>query len=104
VTAEEKTEVVENCAHLEKLRLSKVLPYALTEHGALMAASVLNSEKAVETSLFVIHNFVRHREMDELGVRTGDIGVPTFAMHSIRELAGSLDACYLHAALRHYYA
>lgn len=31
----------------------------------------------------------------ELGVKTLDIGVATFAMHSIRELAGSKDACYL---------
>ena len=38
-------------------------PHAFSEHGALMAASVLNSPKAVETSLFVIRAFVRLREM-----------------------------------------
>ncbi len=63
LTPEEKAEVVANCDHLEKLKFSKALPYAFTEHGALMAASVLNSEKAVETSLFVIRAFVRLREM-----------------------------------------
>ncbi|MGB5324807.1 MAG: M18 family aminopeptidase [Pseudomonadales bacterium] len=39
----------------------------------------------------------------ELGVRTLDIGVPTFAMHSIRELAGSADTAYLYRALRAFY-
>jgi aspartyl aminopeptidase len=38
-----------------------------------------------------------------LGVRTVDIGVPTFAMHSIRELAGSQDAAYLIKVLTHYF-
>ena len=36
----------------------------------------------------------------EIGVRTIDIGVPTFGMHSIRELAGSRDAFYLYQVLK----
>lgn len=36
----------------------------------------------------------------ELGVKTIDIGVPTFAMHSIRETAGTWDAYYLFRALK----
>lgn len=41
LNAAEKTEVVANCDHLAKLKFSKVLPYAFTEHGAIQAASVL---------------------------------------------------------------
>jgi aspartyl aminopeptidase len=40
----------------------------------------------------------------ELGVTTLDIGVPTFAMHSVRELAGSRDAWLLYRILRRYFA
>lgn len=39
----------------------------------------------------------------EVGVKTLDVGVPTFAMHSIRELAGSLDAWYLYRVLSVFY-
>jgi hypothetical protein len=39
------------------------LPYAFTEHGAIMAASVLNSPRAVETSVQVVRAFVRLRQM-----------------------------------------
>jgi hypothetical protein len=43
LTAEEKTEVVTNCDHLKKLKFSRTLPYAFTEHGAIMAVNVLSS-------------------------------------------------------------
>lgn len=38
-----------------------------------------------------------------IGVKTLDIGVPTFAMHSIRELAGSRDTWYLYSALKQFF-
>jgi phage regulator Rha-like protein len=41
----------------------RYLPYAFTEHGAIMAATVLNSKRAIEMSVFVVRAFVRMREM-----------------------------------------
>src|SRR5450432_1036292 len=38
-------------------------PYAFTEHGAIMTATVLNSKKAIEMNVFVVRAFVRMREM-----------------------------------------
>jgi len=63
LTAEERAEVVANCDHLSRLKFSPTLPYAFTEHGAIMAASVLNTERAVEVSVYVVRAFVRLREM-----------------------------------------
>lgn len=40
----------------------KYLPYAFTEHGAIMAATVLNSPRAIEVSVYVVRAFVRMRE------------------------------------------
>ena len=40
----------------------RFLPNAFTEHGAIMAANVLNSGRAVEMSVFVVRAFVRLRE------------------------------------------
>ena len=41
----------------------KYLPLAFTEHGAIMAAAVLNSARAVEVSVYVVRAFVRLREL-----------------------------------------
>ncbi len=43
-------------------RHRKYLPYVLTEHGAIMAASVLNRSRAVQMSLYVVRAFLRLRE------------------------------------------
>ena len=63
LTAREKNEVVANCDHLSQLKFSTVFPYAFTEHGAIMAASVLNTRRAIEASIFVVRAFVKLREM-----------------------------------------
>jgi ribosomal protein L23 len=63
LTEEEKAEVVANCDHLKRLKFSPTLPYAFTEHGAIMLASVLNSPIAVQTSVLVVRAFVKLREM-----------------------------------------
>src|ERR1035437_5252448 len=41
---------VANRDHLSRLKFASAMPYAFTEHGALMAASVLNSPRAVEVN------------------------------------------------------
>jgi hypothetical protein len=61
LTPEEKAGVVANCDHLSKLKFSKALPYVFTEHGAIMAASVLNSPRAIEVSVFIVRAFVKLR-------------------------------------------
>ena len=41
----------------------RYLPFAFTEHGAIMAATRLNTPQATEVSVFVVRAFVRLREM-----------------------------------------
>jgi len=63
LTRGEKAEVVANCDHLKKLKFSPVFPFAFTEHGAIMAANVLNSKAAVQVSVQVVRAFIRLRQM-----------------------------------------
>ncbi|MTV39777.1 ORF6N domain-containing protein [Duganella radicis] len=63
LTAAEKAEVVANCDILGKLKFSKTLPTAFTEHGAIQAANVLGSPQAIQMGVYVVHSFVRLREM-----------------------------------------
>ena len=46
----------------QKHRDPRFPPFAFTEHGALMAANLLNSQRAIEVSLYVVRAFVRLRE------------------------------------------
>ena len=73
-------------------------PFAYTEHGALMAASVLNSEQAIQMSVFIVRAFVRlrsiyssrielTRRLDELDAKVGkhDIAIRSI-VEAIRQL------------------
>ena len=44
-------------------RHRKYRPHAFTEHGAIMAATILNSDRAVAVSVFVVRAFVKLREV-----------------------------------------
>ena len=66
LTAAEKAEVVANCDHLQKLKFSKALPFAFTEHGAIQAANVLATAQAVEMGIYVVRAFVQLRQASAL--------------------------------------
>ena len=63
LTKTEKEEVVTNCDHLKALKFSPQLPYAFTEHGALMLANVIKSPMAIKMSIAVIRAFVKLRKI-----------------------------------------
>ncbi|MDP2368210.1 ORF6N domain-containing protein [Rhodoferax sp.] len=105
LTAAEKAEVVANCDHLQKLKFSKVLPYAFTEHGAIQAANVLASAQAVEMGIYVVRAFVHLREalstnadvakrLAELEMKTErlELSHDTFSRNTRLQLRQLLDA------------
>ena len=51
------------CDHLKKLKFSPYQPYAFTEHGAEMLASVLNSEWAIKVNVQIVRIYLKLREI-----------------------------------------
>jgi hypothetical protein len=47
----------------QRHRNPRYVPYAFTEHGAVMAANILRSTKAIQMSVFVVRAFIRMRQM-----------------------------------------
>lgn len=62
LTVNEKNELVTNWHQFEKLKHSSITPFAFTEHGVAMLATVLKSDKAVRMSINIIKTFVRIRK------------------------------------------
>lgn len=63
LTQEEKDKVVANCDHLKKLKYSPFLPYVFTEHGTVMLANVLNSDRSIQASIRIVEIYIKMREM-----------------------------------------
>ena len=63
ISEEETRRLRSQNATLKRGQHRKYLPYAFTEHGAIMAANVLKSKQAIQMSVAVVHAFVRLRRM-----------------------------------------
>jgi hypothetical protein len=66
------------------------LPYAFTEHGAIMASMVLNAERAVQMSVYVVRAFVRMRAL--LGERREWLNALRSLEKELRERVNSHEA------------
>jgi len=96
LTTEETAALRSRIAILKKGRGQhrKYRPYAFTEHGALQAANVLRSPRAVQMSVFVIRAFIRMRQT-LLGTR--ELAEKLAALE--KKLTSRLD---VHLSLRSY--
>jgi len=83
LTAEESSSLRSQFATLKAGRGQhrKYLPYVFTEHGAIMAATILDSPRAVEMSVYVVRAFVQLREM---------LASKTALVRKLNELDGKL--------------
>ena len=61
LTKDEFTDVVTICDHLQKLKYRPTMPYAFTEQGVAMLATVLNSQKAIDVNIQIMRVFIQLR-------------------------------------------
>ena len=62
LTNEKKAQGVAISDHLEKIKFSPVLPEVFTEHGIMMVANVLSSERTIKASIQIIEVFIKMRK------------------------------------------
>lgn len=63
LTRDEKNELVANCDRFMMMRHTSTLPCAFTEHGAVMLACILNSERAIQVNILIVRVFTGMREI-----------------------------------------
>jgi len=63
LTKRERDELVPIWHQFRKMKHSYAMPYAFTEHGVAMLASVLKSERAIKMSIIIVKTFVKLREI-----------------------------------------
>jgi len=61
----EKNELVTNCDRFEKLKHSSAMPYAFTEQGIYMLATVLKSDVAIDVNIAIMRTFTKLREFSK---------------------------------------
>ena len=101
LTKTEKGKLVANCDQLNNLKYSSSIPNVFTEHGVVMTASILNTERAVEVSIYVVRAFIQLREAiarkkllteDMLEIQE-QINIHDQTIHSIIKIVRNLINC-----------
>ncbi len=82
LTKEEWNELVPIWHQFKTIKHSYILPYAFTEHGVAMLASMLKSERAIKISIIIIKTFVKLREI---------IGAHKELAHKLSELENKIE-------------
>ncbi len=65
LNAVEKNELVTNCDRFKTLKHSSINPYAFTEQGVYMLATVLKSDVAIEVNIAIMRTFTKLREFSK---------------------------------------
>ena len=58
---QEKDKVVAICDHLQNVKYSPYLPYVFAEHGTVMLANILNSDRAIQASIRIVKIYIKMR-------------------------------------------
>jgi len=101
--------------HLPRMNMGPVIKYNANQRYATTSRSAALFRILSERAAIPVQEFVMRSDLacgstigpivaGEIGVQTIDVGVPTLAMHSVRELAGRLDAWYLHSVMKTFFA
>ncbi len=101
-------------AHLPRMNLGPVIKYNANQRYATTSRTAAFFRELAHRSNTPLQEFVMRSDLacgstigpitaGEIGVRTLDVGVPTLAMHSIRELAGTRDYEHLRTILQSFF-
>ena len=63
LSEKERNELVTIWHRFRTMKHSSSLPYVFTEHGTVMLASILNSERAVRLSIYIVKAFIKLRQI-----------------------------------------
>ncbi len=63
ITKDELDKIILNFDHLKNLKFSSSLPFVFTEHGAVMLASILNNDRAIEINIQIVRVFTKIRHL-----------------------------------------
>ena len=88
----EKSEVVKNFDHLQRLRFSPQLPKAFTERGLYMLATILKGPKAEETTIAIVEAYAKLRELAQVIVEVSQHEDDKAVQQSLMQRGGQLAA------------